>query len=56
MVGVKMLRIGIILDNNAEKHFRAIQRRFGIQSHSDVIRFLIEDKYQQMSPSIKVEA
>lgn len=44
-----MLRIGIMLEGDTEKHFLAIQKRLGIQAHSDVIRFLINDKYQQIS-------
>jgi hypothetical protein len=43
------LRIGIVLIGELVEKFEALKQRYGIQSNSDLMRFLVSDKFQQIS-------
>jgi hypothetical protein len=43
------LRIGIVLIGEIVEKFEALKQRYGIRSNSDLMRFLVSDKFEQIS-------
>jgi hypothetical protein len=43
------LRIGIVLFGELVEKFEALKQRYGIRSNSDLMRFLVSDKFEQVS-------
>jgi hypothetical protein len=44
----EILRIGIVLLGQLVVKFEALKQRYGIQSNSDMVRFLVSDKFEQI--------
>ncbi len=42
------LRIGIVLIGELVEKFEALKQRYGIRSNSDLMRFLVSDKFEQL--------
>ena len=45
----EILRIGIVLIGQMVEKFEALKQRYGIRSNSDLMRFLVSDKFEQIS-------
>lgn len=53
----KVVRLGLTLEGEMLKRFRAVKNKWGMESNADVVRMLITDAYdglpQQQQPSLE---